>query len=97
MIPPGSSAQPGGLVGEQAERGGVRLRETKLREAEIFWNTRSAAASGRPAPSAPAMNSSLSFAIASRERLRLIARRRLSACPALKPASAIATWSTCSW
>jgi hypothetical protein len=43
------------------------------------------------------MKAASSWAIASRDRLRLIARRRLSACPALKPASAIATCSTCSW
>ena len=43
------------------------------------------------------MNCSSSLAMASRERLRLMARRRLSACPALNPASTIDTWRICSW
>ena len=91
-------AQPRRLVGEQRERGRVRLGEAeRLRSPMIFSKTSSAVSSGTPRSAAPARKRSRCASSASWLRLRLIARRSPSASPTLKPASAIATSSTCSW
>ena len=56
-----------------------------------------AVCSGTPRLAAPSRNACHCASIAARERRRLIARRSVSACPAVKPASACATSSTWSW
>ena len=85
VVPP----QPGALVGEQRERRGVRLGEAERREGEDLVEHRAGrvlrARRGRRAPSRNACHCA---SIAARERRRLMARRRVSAWPGVKPASA---------
>src|SRR3954453_14512665 len=95
--------QPRRLVREQAERGGVRLREAEAGEADELVVNRvrrlrvdplAGGAGDEPLAAPPATNRSRYPSIAARLRLRLIARRRPSASPTLNPASACATDST---
>ena len=91
-------AQPRGLVGEQRERGRVRLREAEAREAdELVVDAVGGLAVDALRRARPRRTATRSASIASSLRLRLIARRSPSASPTVKPASAIATSSTWSW
>ena len=91
-------AQPGRLVGEQAEGGAVGLGEAEAREADDHrpHALGQSSTSGHLAI-APSTKLRWWASIASAERLRLIARRRPSASPGEKPAKAIATSMTWSW
>ena len=90
-------AQPCRLVGEQAEGGRVRLREAERGKAEQLLEHLLRRLGSTPLPAAPSRKRRRYASIASRLRLRLIARRSPSASPTVNPASAIATSSTCSW
>ena len=90
-------AQPLRLVGEQPERGGMRLRKAEAGEADELVEDASAVSSSTPFLAAPSTKRPRYASSASWLRLRLIARRSPSASPTVKPASAIATSSTWSW
>ena len=91
-------AQPRRLVREQRR---TRPRATSgsrtRRSRRACRRPRRPSRASTPFASAPSTNRSRNASIASSLRLRLIARRSPSASPTLKPASAIATSSTCSW
>ena len=93
-------AQPGRLVGQQAEGRAVGLGEAEPREAHDHRPHPLGAAPRRrrrAGPSRPATKRSWKARIAASERLRDIARRSPSASPGEKPANARAASMTWSW